>query len=272
MTITAQEFNFVRDLVLSNAAIVLEPGKEYLVESRLMPIARKAGDADVGALIDRARKGAPGLKNEIVDALTTNETSWYRDRHPFDSLANSLIPDLQKKRAANKRLSMWSAACSSGQEPYSIAMTLLDIPGLSGWNINIHATDLSPTMVARARHGAYSQLEMNRGLPASQLVRHFEREGTQWRVREQLRSMVTFAEHNLMGAAPAGPFDIVFMRNVLIYFSAQTKKEILGKVARVLRPDGFLLLGAAETTLNLDTAFERATNMGPATVYQLKKP
>ncbi len=273
MTITAQEFSFVRELVLTRSAIVLDPGKEYLVESRLLPIARRRGDTDVAGLIKTAQRSPEAaLKSEIVDALTTNETSWFRDRHPFDALGNHILPELVKTRALQRRLSIWSAACSSGQEPYSIAMTLADkAPVLAGWQTSILATDLSPTMIERARGGLFSQLEMNRGLPASHLVRHFARDKAGWRVAKQLRDLVTFQLHNLNDPAPPGPFDIVFLRNVLIYFAPQTKREILARVRRVLRPDGFLILGAAETTLNLDTEFDRAA-MGPAPIYRIRDP
>jgi chemotaxis protein methyltransferase CheR len=271
MSLAHHDFNYVSTLVRERSAIVLEPGKEYLVESRLMPLARSAGLTDVGALVARAqRAGEAELKAKIVDALTTNETSWFRDRHPFDALATGMLPQFPMSRASSRTLNIWSAACSSGQEPYSIAMTMLDAaPTLASWRTQITATDLSPSMVERARLGHYSQLEVNRGLPATHLVRHFEREGAGWKVKPNLRSMVRFEEHNLMGPAPIGTFDIVFIRNVLIYFSVQTKRDILAKVRRALAPDGYLVLGAAETTLNLDPAFERV-EFGTATVYRLK--
>jgi len=273
MTIGSQDFEFVRDLVLARSAIVLEAGKEYLVESRLMPLARKIGEPDVAALVARMRRLQEAkLKDEVVDALTTNETSWFRDRHPYDALASDVLPELLAKRSTERKLSIWSAACSSGQEPFSIAMTLLDhAPVLASWNTKIHATDLSAEMLTKAQSGHYSQLEVNRGLPASHLVRHFERDGSGWRVRQQLRDMVNFQPHNLMAAPPStGPFDIIFMRNVLIYFSVETRRQILAKVRSVLRPDGYFVLGSAETTLNLDNFFYR-TPLGSATYYRLER-
>jgi chemotaxis protein methyltransferase CheR len=272
MSISATDFNFVRDLALTKAAIVLEPGKEYLVESRLTPIARQIGVQDASALVQRLRRGGEAqLQAQVVDALTTNETSWFRDRHPFDALGKYMIPELIDARRATRTISIWSAACSSGQEPYSIAMTLLDVPALAGWNIRITATDLSAEMLARAREGHFSQLEINRGLPATHLVRHFERAGTGWRVNEQLRRMVTFEPHNLLNAPPlGGPFDIVFIRNVLIYFSPATKSEVLAKVRRALRPDGFVVLGGAETSLGIDDQLVR-TEIARSSVYRLKR-
>lgn len=273
MSIAANDFTFVRDLVLERSAIVLEPGKEYLVESRLMPVARRLGEPDVAALVARLRRTREAkLQDDVVDALTTNETSWFRDRHPFDALANTVLPEFIEKRSKERRLSIWSAACSSGQEPFSIAMTLADhAASLSSWSTTILATDLSTEMIARAQTGHFSQLEVNRGLPASHLVRHFERDGAGWRVRKQLRDMVTFLPHNLIGPPPPqAPFDIIFMRNVLIYFSVETRREILAEVRKLLRPDGYFVLGSSETTLNLDGAFYRIP-MGQATYYRIER-
>jgi chemotaxis protein methyltransferase CheR len=272
MTITPTDFQYVRELMLTRSSIVLEPGKEYLVESRLLPLARRHGEQDVAGLLARLRTRLDmGLQTEIIDALTTNETSWFRDRHPYDALANHLLPAAIRNRGTDRRLNIWSAACSSGQEPYSIAMTMLDSqPMLASWHTTIVATDLATSMVARTKEGFYSQLEINRGLPATHLVRHFERDGTGWRVRKNLRDMVHVYQHNLVTQPPSqGPYDIVFLRNVLIYFSRDTKRDILSRVRRVMRPDGFLVLGAAETTLNLDDNFDRV-EMGNASVYRLK--
>jgi chemotaxis protein methyltransferase CheR len=273
MTITESDFQYVRELMLSRSAIVLDKGKEYLVESRLMPLARRHGETDVAGLLGRLRTRIdPHLQTEIIDALTTNETSWFRDRHPYDALANHLLPAAMKARGAEHRLNIWSAACSSGQEPYSIAMTMMDSqPVLASWHNSIVATDLATSMVARTKEAFYTQLEINRGLPATHLVRHFERDGTGWRVRKQLRDMVSVYQHNLVTQPPSfGPYDIVFLRNVLIYFSRDTKRDILSRVRRVMRPEAFLVLGAAETTLNLDDNFDRV-EMGNASVYRLKK-
>lgn len=273
MTITATDFAFVAELARTKAAIILEPGKEYLVESRLTPLARKVGEPDIGALITRLKvRNEVSLQTEVIDALTTNETSWFRDRHPFDSLGQHILPELQRARRDTRQLSIWSAASSTGQEPYSIAMTILDTaPTLTSWNTRILATDLNKQVLDRARAGQYSQLEINRGLPATHLVRHFTREGPGWKVSDQLRKMITFEQHNLMGLPPMGsPFDIVFIRNVLIYFSPQTKKEVLSRLRRAMRPDGYLILGAAETALGLDDQFVRQ-EVGKSTVYRIRQ-
>lgn len=272
-TLAAADFAYVRELVLRRAAIVLDDGKEYLVEARLTPVARANGLETVAALVARLRAGAPpALATAVVEALTTNETSWMRDRHPFDALRDHVLPELIERRQRERRIDVWSAACSTGQEPYSIAMLLGEmLEAHPGWIAHILATDLSSQVIAQARSGIYSQLEVNRGLPATMLVRHFDRSGLTWQVKEPLRRAVTFREHNLISLLPptSAPVDIVFLRNVLIYFDAATKREVLARARRVLRPDGYLFLGAAETTLHLDDAFERV-QLGNATAYHLK--
>jgi len=270
--ISSSDFDFVRDLVRRRSAIVLEPGKEYLVETRLLPVARAAGDETVTRFIARLRTAStPALLTSVVEALTTNETSWFRDRLPFDALRDHVIPELMARPKANGRIGVWSAACSSGQEPYSIAMVLADaMASHPGWTANIVATDLSNEILAQARSAKYSQLEVNRGLPAALMVRHFERAGTHWALREPIRKMVSFRELNLAVPLPTmTPVDIVFLRNVLIYFDAAMKRQVLAQVRRVLRPDGYLFLGGAETTLHLDDEFERAP-LGATSVYRLR--
>ena len=272
MTIAAETFCFVRDLVRRESAIVLSQGKEYLVESRLLPVAREEGLADIEKLVEKVRQHPHSpVSRRLVEALTTNETSWFRDGDPFAALRDTVVPDLASSRRTTRRLRIWSAACSSGQEAYSIAMTLLDTPAVAGWTIEILGTDLSSVMVQRAREGRYSQLEVNRGLPASHLVRHFERDGAGWRVNTQLRSMARFSELNLMRPFPTvGRFDVVFLRNVLIYFDVVTKRDILHRVGRVLAPDGYLYLGAAEMTVGVDDAWERVA-AGRSSVYRRRK-
>jgi chemotaxis protein methyltransferase CheR len=267
------DFNFVRDLVRSRSGIVLEPGKEYLVETRLLPVARTAGDENVARFISRLRSAAtPALLTAVVEALTTNETSWFRDRHPYDALRDHVLPELMARPKTHRRISVWSAACSSGQEPYSIAMVLADaMANNPGWSADIVATDLSNDILAQARSARYSQREMNRGLPAALLVRHFERAGTHWALREPIRKMVSFRALNLAVPLPTmTPVDIVFLRNVLIYFDAAMKRQVLAQVRRVLRPDGYLFLGGAETTLHLDDEFERSP-LGATSLYRLRK-
>ncbi len=272
MTITADAFSFVSDLVRRESAIVLGPGKEYLVESRLLPLARANGDANIEAFVAQARRHPGGpVPRQIVEALTTNETSWMRDSEPFVALRTTVIPELVAKRAASRRLRIWSAAASSGQEPYSIAMTLADIPALIGWKVEIIGSDLSHEMVDRCRAGRYSQLEMNRGLPATQLVRHFTREGAYFKVNPALAAMTSFLQVNLVRPLPPmGTFDIVFCRNVLIYFDTATKREVLRKIRQVMAPDGVLYLGAAEMTMGVDDAWERVA-IGRSSVHRIRK-
>jgi chemotaxis protein methyltransferase CheR len=272
MTIAPDAFGFVCALVRRESAIVLEPGKEYLVESRLLPLARAQGDRDLDAYVDRARRSPHGpVVREIVEALTTNETSWFRDSEPFVGLRSTVLPELVSARVTTRRLRVWSAACSSGQEPYSIAMALAEAPQLAGWVYEVLGTDLSLEMVERSRDGRYNQLEMNRGLPATSLVRWFERDGTAWRVCRELAALTTFRQLNLVRPLPAiGRFDVVFLRNVLIYFDLPTKREVLQRVRTVLAPDGYLYLGASETTMGVDDSWERVP-IGRSSVYRMKQ-
>ena len=269
MTLTATRFDWVRQLVHRESAIVLAPGKEYLVEARLLPIARSMGLPDVGQLVDSVRtRPSPESTRRIVEALTTNETSWFRDGDPFTALTSTVLPSLLAARGPAERLQIWSAACSSGQEPYTIAMLLEDALPNAASRVAVTATDLSREMVERTRAGKFSQLEVNRGLPAAMLVRHFTRAGTEWQVSPSLRRMVTASECNL--AAPLsrmGPFDVVYLRNVLIYFDLPTKQAILRRVRALMRPDGWLFLGAAETTLGVDDSWERVV-IGRSSAYR----
>lgn len=271
MTISTTSFNFVREVVRAESAIVLEPGKEYLVESRLLPLARQGGHADVDAYVAElsTRRNSTALK-QVVEALTTNETSWFRDSDPFTALRQSIFPALAKKRS-NREIRVWAAACSSGQEPYSILMTAQDTPELAGWKIDMLATDLSQEMLDRAKAGQYSQLEVNRGLPATTMVRHFERSGLNWRINPALAAQVQFRQLNLVRPfPPMGKFDIVFLRNVLIYFDLATKRDILRRVRQVMAPDGHLFLGAAEMTMGVDDAWERVP-AGRSSVYKVRE-
>lgn len=252
MTVSTASFNYVADLVRDRSAIQITLDKEYLVASRLAPLARDRGLTGPGAMdtyISLLRTDREE-QDKVVEALTTNETSWFRDTSPFKALSETVLAEQPPGRA----MRVWSAACSTGQEPYSIAMTLLE----AGWrNFSITATDLSGKVLEQARAGTYSQLEMNRGLPAPMLVRYFTRVGATWQVSADLKRYVTFQQHNLLSAPPPGPFDVVFLRNVLIYFDTATKRDILAKVRQVMRPGGFLLLGAAETTVGIDDSWQR---------------
>ena len=269
-TMTPTQFDFLRDLVRRESAIVLEAGKEYLVEARLIPVARAVGAASVGAfLADLQRRPNPTHQRKIIDALTTNETSWFRDREPFNALSDVVLPNLVKARASTRKIRVWSAASSSGQEAYSLAILLQEqLP--TGWSYEILGSDISTEMIRRAEAAEYSQVEVNRGLPATQLVQYFERAGAHWRVSAHLRRNVSFKLMNLTTPlAPMPPFDIIFLRNVLIYFDVATKKSVLHNVARLLRPDGLLFLGAAETTIGIDDNYERVA-AGRTSAYKVR--
>jgi chemotaxis protein methyltransferase CheR len=270
MSVAAADFAYVRELVHRRSAIFLEPGKEYLVESRLLPIIQASGEGDLARLISRLRSSPEGsLHTQVVEAMTTNETSWFRDHHPFNALASVILPDLLHRRATVRRLTIWSAATASGQEAYSIAMVLHDLLVTNpAWDLRVLATDLSEEMVNRTRAGRYSQLEVNRGLPAAKLIRHFTRVGTEWQVNEELRRMVEVRQLNLAAPfPPLPPVDVIFLRNVLIYFKQDTRRQIFDQVRRVLRPDGYVVLGGSETS-DMD-GFERVP-LNKATVYRIR--
>ncbi len=260
MPISAEDFNFIQDFIRQRSAIVIEPGKEYLVESRLLSVMRQEGFDSLATLVRTLRtRSFDGLHKKVIEAMTTNETSWFRDFHPFESLKSKIMPELIRNRSVVRSLNIWCAACSSGQEPYSIAMLIREnFPTLASWKIHILATDLSTEMVGRARQGRFNQIEINRGLPAPLLIKYFTMHGPEWTIKDELRSMIDFRAFNLAEAWPLLPeMDIVFLRNVLIYFDVETKKAIFGKLRRLLRQDGYLFLGSAETTFNLDDNFER---------------
>jgi chemotaxis protein methyltransferase CheR len=261
--LTDQDFDFVRRLLRERSAVVLEEGKQYLVESRLAPLARQLNLDSVGELVGRLRSADSGLLGQVVEALVTTETSFFRDHHPFETLRRVVIPELMGRRRGEQRLSVWCAASSSGQEPYSLALLLREhFPELTRWKVSLLATDLSREVLARAREGRYNQIEVNRGLPASLLVRYFRQHGTTWQLDASVRGMVEFRELNLARPWPPLPrMDLVLLRNVMIYFEPDTKKVILGRLSRLLAPDGYLLLGGAETTLNLDDSYRRVERL-----------
>jgi chemotaxis protein methyltransferase CheR len=266
--VAAADFAFLQEFVRLQSSIVLDPGKEYLVESRLAPVVRQLALGSIAALVGQLKARDAEATRRVIDAMTTNETSWFRDIHPFDALASTLLPELIAARSAQRELSIWCAAASSGQEPYTVAMLIKErFPQLAGWKVRILATDLSQSMVERTKEGRYSQLEMNRGLPASYLVKWFDRVGTDWQVKPELRAMVDVRAINL--AEPwglIGSHDIVLMRNVLIYFARPTKAQILDRVRGALRPGGVLFLGASETTFNIDDRWTSRT-IGKAIAY-----
>lgn len=272
MALSTADFQFLSTLVRQRSAIVLEPEKSYLLEARLAPLARTEGFASIETMVTNLRQQTfNGLHRKVVEAMTTNETSFFRDLHPFEALKAVVLPEAMKRHQADRRLNIWCAACSSGQEPYTIAMTILEhFPQLSGWNLKILATDLSSEMVAKSRAGRYGQIEVNRGLPANLLVKYFEKKGMEWVVRPELQRLCEFREMNLIEPwAQLPPMDVVFCRNVLIYFDVETKRNILENVRKVLQPWGYLFLGGAETTINLGATFERV-QFDRAGCYRIK--
>ena len=255
---TARDFDFLREFLREACGIALADDKQYLVEGRLVPVLARLGLPSVAEFAAELRANPFGrLRKELVDALVTAESLFFRDVRPWETLRTIVLPELIRARAAERRLRCWCAATAGGQEPYSLALLLRGrFPELAGWQVEIVATDVSPAQLDRARAGLYSQLEVNRGLPAALLVKHFQPEGLAWRLNADIRRMVEFRELNLCRPWPAlPPCDLILLRNVMIYFNAEAKSAILVRVARVLRPDGYLLLGAAETTLHLAAPF-----------------
>jgi chemotaxis protein methyltransferase CheR len=269
---TSADFNYIRDLVRSQSALTLEPGKEYLVESRLDPLARQEGFASFEHLVRALRIGPQGeLHRKVVEAMTTNETSFFRDARVFKMIANSILPALIAGRSSERTLNIWCAASSTGQEPYSLAMLLREHrPSLDAWNIRIVASDISRDVLARARAGRYTQMEINRGLPANLLVKYFVQQGSAWEIRSEIRRMVEFSEINLIKPWSFGGVSgmhLIMMRNVLIYLDVETRRAILERAGRLLDPEGYLLLGGSETTTTLDGSFE-PINLDGAVCFQ----
>jgi chemotaxis protein methyltransferase CheR len=274
MPLAKTEFDYLRELVLKQSAISLDESKEYLLEMRLSSLVRLHGFESVGALARHLLgRSHSTLHEDVVDAMTTNETSFFRDLHPFETLKKTLFPSFIDRNKDTRSLNIWCAACSSGQEPYTIAMILkANFPHIvSGWSLQIRAGDLSPSMLNRASEGLYTQLEINRGLPAPLLIKYFSKDGNAWRIKSEIRDMVKFHSLNLATPFPHMPsMDFIFLRNVLIYFDVAMKRQILAKVRRVLRPGGILFLGGAETTLNIDDSWERVQD-GKTVYYKLRQ-
>lgn len=251
------DFDALRQILSRTSGLFLDSDKAYLVESRLQPLIERAGLRDLGALVNQLLSAKNSeLERDVIEAMTTNETFFFRDRLPFDNFRKFILPALLEARKEVRQIRIWCAACSTGQEPYSLAM-LLDEEAhrLSGWSVDILGTDLSRTVVAAAREGVYTQFEMQRGLPISQLLRYFRQENDRWHINEHLRSRVRFEEFNLLSDyRELGRFDVIFCRNVLIYFDVPTKRDVLNRMAQILLPDGYLLLGAAETVVGLTEA------------------
>jgi chemotaxis protein methyltransferase CheR len=254
---TEFEFEFLRTFLKACSGLALTPEKRYLVESRLMPICRRYELDTLSELLAGLKNGRDAdLERAVIEAMTTNETFFFRDKTPFDLFRDVLLPRFLKNRASSRRLRIWCAAASSGQEPYSLAMLLSEAAArLVGWQVEIVATDISTEVLDRAKAGLYSQFEVQRGLPIQLLLKYFTQVGDQWQIAPQIRSMVDFRPLNLIKDFGAlGTFDIIYCRNVLIYFDAPTKTEVLRRLANAMAPDGALLLGAAETVLGLTEA------------------
>ena len=270
MSITASEFAYIRDLVRERAAIVLDEGKEYLVESRLTPLARAEGMASLAELVSRLRGAgtSSALSRQVVEAMTTNETSFFRDPGVFESLRGDILPGLIRDLAARRRLSIWSAACSTGQELYSVNMLLHEhFPEIGGWQVELLGTDLSSAVLARARDGMYTQFEVNRGLPARLLSSYFERQGRNWRIGARLREGVEFRQQNLVDSSPLPGADLVLLRNVLISFDPDRRRRLLERVRAALSPGGCLLVGSSESPLLSGIDFERV-ELGRTVCYR----
>ena len=254
---TLSDYEFLRKLLKERSGLDLSADKQYLVESRLVPLARRVGLAGIPEVVQKMRSGAEVLITEVVEAMTTNETFFFRDKIPFDHLRETVLPALLQSRASRRSLRIWSAASSTGQEPYSIAMCLKEAAqALSGWRIEIVATDLSQEVLEKSKAGIYSQFEVQRGLPIQMLVKHFTQMGELWQLNADIRSMVQHRQLNLLqDFSHLGRFDVIFCRNVLIYFDQETKAGIFERLSRVLEPDGMLMLGAAESVVGITDAF-----------------
>ena len=264
------DFEYIAQLLYQRSGLVITQEKAYLLESRLNPVARKWDLDGIDALIGALRsKKDEKLMVDVTEAMTTNESFFFRDNRPFDQFKDIVLPHMLEARAARKQIRIWSAACSSGQEPYTLAMILKEEAArLAGWKIEIVATDLSTEILNKAKEGLYSQFEVQRGLPITLLMKYFAQEGEKWRISEDVRRMVTYKTFNLLeNPSTLGHFDIVFCRNVLIYFDQQTKGQVLGRIAQIMPADGFLYLGGAETVLGISDSFEVVP--GQRGVYRL---
>jgi chemotaxis protein methyltransferase CheR len=256
--VTPPDYEYLRKLLKDHSGLDLSTDKQYLIESRLLPLARKAGLPGISDLVQKMKGGSNGLITQVVEAMTTNETFFFRDKVPFDHFRDTIMPEMLKLRAARKSLRIWCAAGSTGQEPYSLAMCLKEMSAaLSGWRVEILATDLSQEVLEKSRTGIYSQFEVQRGLPIQMLVKYFKQIGELWQINPDIRGMVAHRQLNLLhDFGQLGSFDVIFCRNVLIYFDQETKANIFGRLARGMESDGFLVLGAAETVVGLTEAFK----------------
>ena len=252
------DYEFLCKLLKGQSGLALAGDKQYLVESRLLPLARKVGIASLAELVAKIKDGGDRLAVEVVHAMTTNESFFFRDKIPFDHFRDTIMPALLEARAAERRIRIWCAAASTGQEPYSLAICLKELKEqLAGWRVEILGTDLSTAVLEKAKAGVFTQFEVQRGLPIQMLMKHFAQVGEMWQIAAEIRAMVQFRPLNLLSDfAYLGPFDLVFCRNVLIYFDQDTKVDVLARIARVTAPHGYLVLGAAETVVGLTDLFK----------------
>lgn len=260
MNVSSNDFEYLRELVYHYSAVVLNSDKTYLADLYLQPIAESAEFASITDLVTYLRNHPfNSLHVQTIEALVTNETSFFRDSLPFEALKQFVLPELLKKRAIERSLNIWCGACSNGQEPYSIAMLIREyFPILSNWSLRLIASDFSSKVLVRGRKGRYNQLEINRGLPKTLRDKYFYQLDSEWQIKDEIRHMVEFRQINLLQSWSFLPeIDVIFLRNVLIYFDIATKKALLGKIKQQLRPDGYLFLGSGETTINLEESFER---------------
>lgn len=254
------DYQFLTEYLLNSSGLSLGDGKEYLLESRLLPLAQSMDLTDVSALVEKLKnENTESLRSSVTEAMTTNETSFFRDKTPFKEMADVLLPGLIKARQHEKRLRIWCVAASTGQEPYSIVMQIKEsFPELDSWRIDILGTDIDTVALSRCQEGVYSQFEVQRGLPIQYLMKHFDQIEHGWKVKPHLQENIRWQQMNLLNEFyNLGPFDIVFCRNVLIYFETKTKGQILDRISKTIRSDGYLYLGAAETVIGISNAFNR---------------
>jgi chemotaxis protein methyltransferase CheR len=256
--VTPPDYEYLRKLLKDHSGLDLSADKQYLIESRLLPLSRKCGLPGISDLVQKMRGGSSSLIAQVVEAMTTNETFFFRDKVPFEHFRDSIMPEIMKARANRKSIRIWCAAGSTGQEPYSLAMSLKEMgAALAGWRVEIVATDLSQEVLEKSKSGIYSQFEVQRGLPIQLLVKYFKQNGEFWQIGADVRAMVQHRQLNLLhDFSQLGVFDVIFCRNVLIYFDQDTKINVFGRLARTMEPDGFLVLGAAETVVGLTDVFK----------------
>ncbi len=273
MNIICEDFNYIQCFLKEKAGIAIEEDKRYLVESRLTPILKNEGFSNYKDLILKLKFERFGdFHQKVIEAMTTNETSFFRDSHPFESFKNIIIPELIEKKKMERGLNIWSAACSTGQEAYSLAMIINELShNFYQWDIKIYASDISKEVIEKAEKGLYNQIEINRGMPQAMLSKYFRNENDYWKIKDEIKKMVNFMQVNLVCQWPNLPRqDIIFLRHVLIYFDLHTRREIFDKIKKILNPDGYLILGVGETTNNIHDSFE-SVHIDKTICYRLKR-